>query len=133
MHSVSGKVTLIEELLNIWWDCSIFFETKVIQIVIYLNQITPYLSILYSFTHNFMFIHTYRYIRTFENILRERHNLPVRYRMVLVLKNQKNSFFSIFMIFCRTGIKPMSIDRAHRYTKSDLVFLLTYIFLKFQL
>ena len=98
------------------------FETKVIQIVIYLNPITPYLSTLYSFTHNFMFIHTYQYVRTFENILRESHNLPV-----LVLKNKKVSFF-----FNRNNFLPYcTIPHTKKFQESNQVgifYIATYIY-----
>ena len=71
-----------------------------------IHKVYPYLSILYSFTHNFMFIHTFWYVRTFENNLRERHNLPV-----LVLKNKKVSFFSIVIIF---GVLYCTIPRTKK-------------------
>ena len=52
------------------------------------------------------------YARTFENILREKHYLPVPYRY-LFWKTKKVSFFSIIIIFCRILQIPISSSKIH--------------------
>ena len=81
------------------------FETKVIQIVIYLNPITPYLSILYSFTHNFMFIHTYRGTYVHSKIFWEK-DIIYRYRYGTCFEKQKSFIFFNRHNFLTYGTLP---------------------------